>query len=58
MTNAGSDRPRPVRRSLTRRAAQRLDRLRRGLVSSYRAVTRRVTAWLDRLPRPDELPGG
>ena len=57
MTNARRSRRRSVLMSLVRRAAQRLDRLRRGLVSSSRAAGRRARQWLDRLPRPDQLPG-
>jgi DMSO/TMAO reductase YedYZ molybdopterin-dependent catalytic subunit len=56
MTKAGR-RPGAVLRSRLRRAAQRLDRLRRGLISSSRAGRERVIRWLGRLPRPDELPG-
>ena len=57
MTNARTSRRRPVLRPLARRAARRLDRLRRGLVSSSRAAARRARRQLDRLPRPGELPG-
>jgi DMSO/TMAO reductase YedYZ molybdopterin-dependent catalytic subunit len=57
MTIARNSRRRPLLRPLARHAAQRLDRLRRGLVSSSRAAAQRVRRQLDRLPRPDQLPG-
>jgi DMSO/TMAO reductase YedYZ molybdopterin-dependent catalytic subunit len=57
MTSARRSRRSPALRSLARRAAQRLDRLRLGLVSSARAAGRHARRQLDRLPRPDELPG-
>ena len=57
MTNARSSRRRPVLRPLARSAVSRLDRLRRGLVSSSRAAGRHTRRQLDRLPRPGELPG-
>jgi DMSO/TMAO reductase YedYZ molybdopterin-dependent catalytic subunit len=57
MISARRSRRRPALRSLARRAAQRLDRLRLGLVSSARAAGRHARRQLDRLPRPDELPG-
>ena len=55
MTKVRRHRLRAVPRSMMRRAGQRLDRLRRGLVSSCRAQP--AARRLDRLPRPDELPG-
>ena len=57
MTNDRASRAGPILRSWARRAAQRLDRLRRGVVSSSRAAGQRLRQRLDRLPRPDELPG-
>jgi DMSO/TMAO reductase YedYZ molybdopterin-dependent catalytic subunit len=57
MTIARGSRRRLPLRPLARRTAQRLDRLRRGLVSSSRAAAQYVRRQLDRLPRPDELPG-
>ncbi len=65
MTKARRSRPGAVlsvraRRAVQRggrRAAQRLGQARRGLIASSRAVRGRITRWLERLPRPDELPG-
>jgi DMSO/TMAO reductase YedYZ molybdopterin-dependent catalytic subunit len=50
-------RARQVVRLRARGAARRLDQLRRSLISACRSLIGRITRWLDRLPRPDELPG-